>query len=112
MVIAVLSFLAYLLNQFLLKELVGGRFFMFYFNDFLYMMVSLPIINIICVYLLPNWQFRKIVPVMILTILASVWWEVLIPLTNSSTPDWLDVMFYFLGSFCYWLLSKLTIPTQ
>ena len=97
LVILVLALVLYLLNNHILHEI--NWFFMFYFNDFLAIVVLLSFLNVIYPYKLTNiWL------IILVTLLASFVWEyVALFIKSGSVFDLMDIFSYF-GSMVIYLI--------
>ena len=96
-IIFVIALSFYLFNNHFLHEI--NWFFMFYFNDFLAIVVLLSFLNIVYPYKLTNvWL------IIIVTILASFVWEyVALFIKAGSIFDFIDVICYF-GSMVIYII--------
>ena len=97
LVILILALALYLLNYHILHEI--NWFFMFYFNDFLAIVVLLSFLNVIYPYKLTNiWL------IILVTLLASFVWEyVALFIKSGSVFDLMDIFSYF-GSMVIYLI--------
>lgn len=97
LMILVLALALYLLNNHILHEI--NWFFMFYFNDFLAIVVLLSFLNVIYPYKLTNiWL------IILVTLLASFVWEyVALFIKSGSVFDLMDIFSYF-GSMVIYLI--------
>ena len=97
LVILILALALYLLNNHILHEI--NWFFMFYFNDFLAIVVLLSFLNVIYPYKLTNiWL------IILVTLLASFVWEyVALFIKSGSVFDLMDIFSYF-GSMVIYLI--------
>ena len=96
-IIFVIALSLYLLNNHFLHEV--NWFFMFYFNDFLAIVVLLSFLNIVYPYKLTNLWL-----IVLVTILASFVWEyVALFIKPGSIFDFLDIICYF-GSMVIYLV--------
>ena len=96
-IIFVIALSLYLLNNHFLHEI--NWFFMFYFNDFLAIVVLLSFLNIVYPYKLTNLWL-----IVLVTILASFVWEyVALFIKPGSIFDFLDIICYF-GSMVIYLV--------
>ena len=97
LVILILALVLYLLNNHILHEI--NWFFMFYFNDFLAIVVLLSFLNVIYPYKLTNvWL------IILVTLLASFVWEyVALFIKSGSVFDLMDIFSYF-GSMVIYLI--------
>ena len=97
LIILVIALSLYLLNNHYLHEI--NWFFMFYFNDFLAIVVLLSFLNIIYPFKLTNVWI-----ILIVTILASFVWEyVALFIKPWSIFDSMDILCYF-GSMVIYLV--------
>ena len=97
LVILIIALSLYLLNNHFLHEI--NWFFMFYFNDFLAIVVLLSFLNIVYPYKLTNLWL-----IIIVTILASFVWEyVALFIKPGSIFDFIDIISYF-GSMVIYLV--------
>ncbi|MBE6511710.1 MAG: hypothetical protein E7Z75_00970 [Methanobrevibacter olleyae] len=89
LIILIVGLSLYLLNNHFLHEI--NWFFMFYFNDFLAILVLLSFLNLVYPYKLTNvWL------IIIVTILASFVWEyVALFIKAGSIFDFMDIVCYF-----------------
>ena len=95
--ILVLALALYLLNNHILHEI--NWFFMFYFNDFLAIVVLLSFLNVIYPYKLTNLWL-----IILVTLLASFVWEyVALFIKSGSVFDLMDIFSYF-GSMVIYLI--------
>ena len=96
-IIFVIALSLYLLNNHFLHEV--NWFFMFYFNDFLAIVVLLSFLNIVYPYKLTNLWL-----IILVTILASFVWEyVALFIKPGSIFDFVDIICYF-GSMVIYLV--------
>ena len=97
LIILILGLSLYLLNNHFLHEI--NWFFMFYFNDFLAIIVLLSFLNLIYPYKLTNvWL------IIIVTLLASFVWEyVALFIKAGAIFDFIDIICYF-GSMLIYLI--------
>ena len=97
LIILIVGLSLYLLNNYFLHEI--NWFFMFYFNDFLAIVVLLSFLNLIYPYKLTNvWL------IIIVTILASFVWEyVALYIKAGAIFDIIDVICYF-GSMVIYII--------
>ena len=96
LIILIVGLSLYLLNNYFLHEI--NWFFMFYFNDFLAIVVLLSFLNIVYPYKLTNLWL-----IIIVTILASFVWEYLaLFIKPGSIFDIFDIISYF-GSMLIYL---------
>ena len=96
-IIFVIALSLYLFNNHFLHEI--NWFFMFYFNDFLAIVVLLSFLNIVYPYKLTNLWL-----IVLVTILASFVWEyVALFIKPGSIFDFLDIICYF-GSMVIYLV--------
>ena len=97
LIILIVGLSLYLLNNHFLHEI--NWFFMFYFNDFLAIVVLLSFLNLIYPYKLTNvWL------IIIVTILASFVWEyVALYIKAGAIFDIIDVICYF-GSMVIYII--------
>ena len=96
-IIFVIALSLYLLNNHFLHEV--NWFFMFYFNDFLAIVVLLSFLNIVYPYKLTNLWL-----IVLVTILASFVWEyVALFIKPESIFDFVDIICYF-GSMVIYLV--------
>ena len=97
LVILILALALYLLNNHILHEI--NWFFMFYFNDFLAIVVLLSFLNVIYPYKLTNLWL-----IILVTLLASFVWEYLaLFIKPGSVFDLMDIFSYF-GSMVIYLI--------
>ena len=97
LIILILALSLYLLNNHFLHEI--NWFFMFYFNDFLAIVVLLSFLNIVYPFKLTNLWL-----IILVTILASFVWEyVALFIKLGSRFDFIDIIFYF-GSMVIYLV--------
>lgn len=55
-------------------------------------------------------SFGKLWQVLLLSLVCSVFWEVITPLyRKGSTPDFWDTVMYFLAGFVYWIICRMRI---
>ena len=104
--ILVVSFFAYLVNQFVLKRISGNFLIHGYVNDFLAIPLLLAYSNILILLGARHYMLfvtlRKIIP---FTILVGFFWEYVTPLYRSSKVcDPYDLIAYLLGSVTYYLI--------
>ena len=98
LVILIIALSLYLLNNHFLHEI--NWFFMFYFNDFLAIVVLLSFLNIVYPYKLTNLWL-----IIIVTILASFVWEyVALFIKPGSIFDFIDIISYFESMVIYLVL--------
>ena len=96
-IIFVIALSLYLFNNHFLHEI--NWFFMFYFNDFLAIVVLLSFLNIVYPYKLTNLWL-----IVLVTILASFVWEyVALFIKPGSIFDFVDIICYF-GSMVIYLV--------
>ena len=96
-IIFVIALSLYLFNNHFLHEI--NWFFMFYFNDFLAIVVLLSFLNIVYPYKLTNLWL-----IILVTILASFEWEyVALFIKPESIFDFVDIICYF-GSMVIYLV--------
>ena len=97
LIILLIALALYLLNNHFLHEM--NWFFMFYFNDFLAIVVLLSFLNVIYPYKLTNLWL-----IIIVTLLASFVWEyVALFVKSGSIFDLMDIFCYF-GSMVLYLI--------
>ena len=97
LVILIMALSLYLLNNHFLNQI--NWFFMFYFNDFLAIVVLLSFLNVVYPYKLTNLWL-----IILVTILASVVWEyVALFIKPGSIFDLMDIISYF-GSMLIYLV--------
>lgn len=97
LVILILALVLYLLNNHIMHEI--NWFFMFYFNDFLAIVVLLSFLNVIYPYKLTNLWL-----IILVTLLASFVWEYLaLFIKSGSVFDLMDIFSYF-GSMVIYLI--------
>ena len=102
LVILIIALSLYLLNNHFLHEI--NWFFMFYFNDFLAIVVLLSFLNIVYPYKLTNLWL-----IIIVTILASFVWEyVALFIKPGSIFDFIDIISYFESMVIYLVLLYLS----
>ena len=102
LVILIIALSLYLLNNHFLHEI--NWFFMFYFNDFLAIVVLLSFLNIVYPYKLTNFWL-----IIIVTILASFVWEyVALFIKPGSIFDFIDIISYFGSMVIYLVLLYLS----
>ena len=98
LIILIIGISLYLLNNHFLHE--ANWFFMFYFNDFLAIVVLLSFLNIVYPYKLTNLWL-----IIIVTILASFVWEyVALFIKSGSIFDFADIVCYFASMVIYLVL--------
>ena len=104
-IIFVIALSLYLLNNHFLHEI--NWFFMFYFNDFLAIVVLLSFLNIVYPYKLTNLWL-----IILVTILASFVWEyVALFIKPGSIFDFVDIICYF-GSMVIYLVILYVIDGE
>ena len=104
-IIFVIALSLYLFNNHFLHEI--NWFFMFYFNDFLAIVVLLSFLNIVYPYKLTNLWL-----IVLVTILASFVWEyVALFIKPGSIFDFLDIICYF-GSMVIYLVILYVIDGE
>ena len=97
LIILIVGLSLYLLNNHFLHEI--NWFFMFYFNDFLAIVVLLSFLNIVYPFKLTNLWL-----IILVTVLASFVWEyVALFIKPGSRFDFIDIIFYF-GSMAIYLI--------
>ena len=97
LIILIIALSLYLLNNHLLHEV--NWFFMFYFNDFLAIVVLLSFLNAVYPYKLTNLWL-----IILVTILASFVWEyVALFIKAGAVFDFIDIFCYF-GSMIIYLI--------
>ena len=97
LVILIMALSIYLLNNHFLNQI--NWFFMFYFNDFLAIVVLLSFLNVVYPYKLTNLWL-----IILVTILASLVWEyVALFIKPGSIFDLMDIISYF-GSMLIYLV--------
>lgn len=107
-VVFVICGIVYLVNQHLLKPLIGGNFIMYHLNDFLAIIVFMSLANLTLVLFRPyTTRINSLHHILLLAITCSVYWEVIAPTYKESTPDWVDAICYIVGSVCYWFLNRI-----
>lgn len=101
LIILIVSLSLYLFNNHFLHEV--NWFFMFYFNDFLAIVVLLAFLNIVYPYKLTNvWL------IILVTLLASFVWEyVALFIKPGSIFDIMDIICYFGSMMIYLILLYL-----
>ena len=100
LIILILALSLYLVNNHFLHE--ANWFFMFYFNDFLAIVVLLSFLNVVYPFKLTNLWL-----IIIVTVLASFVWEYLaLFIKAGSIFDPMDIICYF-GSMAIYLISLL-----
>ena len=101
-IIFVIALSLYLFNNHFLHEI--NWFFMFYFNDFLAIVVLLSFLNIVYPYKLTNLWL-----IVLVTILASFVWEyVALFIKPGSIFDFVDIICYFGSMVIYLVLLYLS----
>lgn len=96
LIIFIVALSLYFLNNHFLHEI--NWFFMFYFNDFLAIVVLLSFLNIVYPFKLTNLWL-----IILVTVLASFVWEyVALFIKPGSRFDFIDILFYF-GSMVIYL---------
>ena len=104
-IIFVIALSLYLFNNHFLHEI--NWFFMFYFNDFLAIVVLLSFLNIVYPYKLTNLWL-----IILVTILASFVWEyVALFIKPGSIFDFVDIICYF-GSMVIYLVILYVIDGE
>ena len=104
-IIFVIALSLYLFNNHFLHEV--NWFFMFYFNDFLAIVVLLSFLNIVYPYKLTNLWL-----IILVTILASFVWEyVALFIKPGSIFDFVDIICYF-GSMVIYLVILYVIDGE
>ena len=104
-IIFVIALSLYLFNNHFLHEI--NWFFMFYFNDFLAIVVLLSFLNIVYPYKLTNLWL-----IILVTILASFVWEyVALFIKPGSIFDFIDIICYF-GSMVIYLVILYVIDGE
>ena len=104
-IIFVIALSLYLFNNHFLHEI--NWFFMFYFNDFLAIVVLLSFLNIVYPYKLTNLWL-----IVLVTILASFVWEyVALFIKPGSIFDFVDIICYF-GSMVIYLVILYVIDGE
>ena len=104
-IIFVIALSLYLFNNHFLHEI--NWFFMFYFNDFLAIVVLLSFLNIVYPYKLTNLWL-----IVLVTILASFVWEyVALFIKPGSIFDFIDIICYF-GSMVIYLVILYVIDGE
>ena len=97
LIILIVALSLYFLNNHFLHEI--NWFFMFYFNDFLAIVVLLSFLNIVYPFKLTNLWL-----IILVTVLASFVWEyVALFIKPGSRFDFIDIIFYF-GSMVIYLI--------
>ena len=97
LIILVVALSLYFLNNYFFHEI--NWFFMFYFNDFLAIVVLLSFLNIVYPFKLTNLWL-----IILVTVLASFVWEyVALFIKAGSRFDFIDIIFYF-GSMLIYLI--------
>ena len=98
LIILILALSLYLLNNHFLHEI--NWFFMFYFNDFLAIVVLLSFLNIVYPFKLTNLWL-----IILVTVLASFVWEyVALFIKPGSRFDFIDIIFYFESMVIYLII--------
>ena len=98
LIILILALSLYLVNNHFLHE--ANWFFMFYFNDFLAIVVLLSFLNVVYPFKLTNLWL-----IIIVTVLASFVWEYLaLFIKAGSIFDPMDIICYF-GSMAIYLIN-------
>lgn len=98
LIILVLALSLYLLNNHFLHE--TNWFFMFYFNDFLAIVVLLSFVNIVYPFKLTNLWL-----IILVTLVASFVWEyVALFIKKGAIFDIMDVICYFASMIIYLIL--------
>lgn len=115
MVLIVLVIILYIFNNGVLKQISCGGihyFFVCYFNDFLCPLFFVAYCNLLL--LLVEKELLKLKWILLLCLSTSLIWEYFAPLLKpTATADMLDILFYLLGGFLYWLILKLnTLKTK
>lgn len=101
LIILIVALSLYFLNNQFLHEI--NWFFMFYFNDFLAIVVLLSFLNIVYPFKLTNLWI-----ILAVTILASFVWEyVALFIKSGSRFDYIDIFFYFGSMLIYLILLYL-----
>ncbi len=107
--IAAVALVLYCINRFTthLSSLAWvGPFFRFHFNDYLGTIVFACYVNILFA-VCRRPKLTRLLPLMALGGLCSLFWEGLAPLVlTRSTGDWLDCAAYLLGCMTYWGLIQ------
>ena len=102
LVILIMALSLYLLNNHFLNQI--NWFFMFYFNDFLAIVVLLSFLNVVYPYKLTNLWL-----IILVTILASLVWEyVALFIKPGSIFDLMDIISYFGSMLIYLVLLYLS----
>lgn len=102
LIILILALSLYLVNNHFLHE--ANWFFMFYFNDFLAIVVLLSFLNVVYPFKLTNLWL-----IIIVTILASFVWEyVALFIKPGSIFDFIDIISYFGSMVIYLVLLYLS----
>lgn len=108
LIILIAGMSLYYLNNHFLHDL--NWFFMFYFNDFLAIIVLLGFLNLVYPYKLTN-----VFLIVLVTLLASFVWEyVALFIKHGAIFDYVDVIFYFASMvvyivFLYFIEGKLNM---
>lgn len=98
----------YLLNNLYLKNHTGGvlQYFMIcHFNDLICPLFFIAYSNLLL--LTVGRELRKLHWVLLFGICAGLIWEFFAPVIKpSATTDWIDLVFYTLGTALYWCILK------
>lgn len=89
----------------LLHDTWASTFMTGYLNDLVAPIAFFSLVNIS--FAMSKRCLISIVPLLILCSIASLAWELdPFAIRPGSTADWLDVVCYFIGTFCYWLIVR------
>ena len=109
LIILIVGLSLYLLNNYFLHEI--NWFFMFYFNDFLAIVVLLSFLNLVYPYMLSflnlvyPYKLTNVWLIIIVTVLASFVWEyVALFIKAGAIFDFIDVICYFASMVIYLIL--------
>ena len=114
LLILITCVLLYVFNTFIfskLNDMILKYFFSCYFNDLLAPILLFSYINLILS--LINKKIYSLKYLMIIIIPCSLIWEYLaIFLKPTSVSDPMDILFYFYGTFIYWMVYKIWVQKK
>lgn len=99
----------YFLNNLYLKENTSGllqKFLICHFNDFICPLFFVSYSNLLLITV--NRELKKLKWIMLFGLCSGLVWEFFAPVIKpSSVTDFLDLFFYSMGTFLYWIIVKI-----
>lgn len=107
LIILMVSCSLYAVNRFVLAPATGHWFLLGYFNDMLAPSVLLPVTNLWSSAVTGCEQpFKRLWQILLLTITAGLFWELIAPAFVMSTSDFYDLVAYVIGGIIYWAIAR------